>query len=235
MSLGVVLNTYKRKDYFKIQLEAVLSQTVKPDKLVAHRNDDWSDDIFEGLDWVKSGKNAGVYRRFCLGLDLETDYVLFFDDDTIPGSNYVANLIKHHDEEPGLYCAAGFKINHRNYNDRQVFGWANPQKCRSKVRVDWPGHAWFMHKSILIHSYDLPRYPDSNLCGEDMRLAYATQDLGLKSYIAAYSEDVSTWGSTSGNKGTDSAATFRLPNQKQNMHNAMTFYRKCGWKFMSEL
>jgi GT2 family glycosyltransferase len=233
MSIGIVLNTYKRKNYFNDQLRAVHRQTVRPDKIIVNRNDGWEDVFFAGVDWVKSKKNVGVYRRFCLGLDLDTDYLLFFDDDTIPGPEFLETLLKEHEAERGLYCAAGFTLNHLNYEDRKVFGWAAPERTRQKVRLDWPGHAWFMHKSILIESYNIPRYV-SNLCGEDMRLAFAAQRLSLNSYAAPYNESSSNWGSLKGKNGVDAHATFRLPNQKNNMHSAMTFYRSLGWKFMSE-
>ena len=233
MSVGVVLNTYKRNEYFKDQLKAVLKQTVKPDKLIVHRNDNWDDSMFSGVYWVKSSQNVGVYRRFCLGLDLETDFLLFFDDDTIPAPKFLETVLSEFEKEPGLYCASGFRLNHTNYNDRQIYGWFAPHLSRERARIDWPGHAWFMPKSVLIESYQIPRY-SSNLCGEDMRLAFAAQRLSINTFIAPYNEDKSNWGSTKGMQGEDMSATFRLPKQKENMHSAMTFYRGLGWKFLSE-
>jgi hypothetical protein len=245
MSIGVVLNTYKRRDYFNKQFFAVCNQTLRADRLIVNRNDDWSDvpfdkgwsnrsDKAEDLDWVKSARNAGVYRRFCIGLDLETDYLLFLDDDTIPGPEFIENLVKCHEEEPGLYSAAGFIVNHKNYFDRITVGWPNPAFSKTKRRVDWPGHAWFFHKRVLLEAYNIPRCPLSNFCGEDMRLAFAAQRLGLNSYVTPYNDSMSNWGSVNGQNGNDQFATFRLPNQKETMHKAMDYYRGLGWKYMSE-
>ena len=214
-------------------IEALQNQTVRVDRLIVHRNDSWQDGIFKGVSWVKSSSNVGVYRRFCIGLDLDTDFLLYFDDDTIPGERYVESLINLHADEPALYSAAGFKINHKNYADRLAFGWPNPAMTRQKVRVDWPGHSWFCHKDIVVESYKIPRW-ESHLCGEDMRLAFAAQRLGFYSYVTPYPEDQAFWGSTRGVLGTDEHATYRLIGQKKNMNDAMTFYRSFGWKFLSE-
>ena len=148
----------------------------------------------------------------------------------------MAYLIKKHDKIPGLYSAAGFRLNHKNYADRQMYGWHRPGLSLDRsIVIDWPGHAWFFHRSILTQAYDIPKW-NSKFCGEDMRLAFAAQKLSLKSYVAPYNKSGSNWGSTSGGaKGTDEAATWRLPNQIQNMHKAMDFYRGMGWKFLSEL
>lgn len=235
MSIGIVLNTYKRTNYLVEQVNAIKSQTAKFDRLIVNRNDSWDDSTFAQLevDWVKSDKNQGVYRRFCIGLDLETDFLLFFDDDTIPGINYLKLLIEEYEKEPGLYSAAGFVLNHKKYSDRVVYGWPNQHITRNKTKVDWPGHSWFMSKDVLLESYAIKRW-QSNLCGEDMRLALAAQRLGLNSFVTPYNQDKTIWGSLKGTNGNDDKATFRLPNQKENMHKAMTFYRNLGWKFLSE-
>lgn len=236
--VGVILNTYKRNDLFKTQLEAIRNQSVKPEKIIVWRNgDSIPDSEFKDVDFVKASRNMGVWVRFSLARDLKTDFTWVIDDDTIPGKEWLETCLSLYNQRPNLYCAHGFrfknvtKFNEGNFHSREQFGPFN--KKPYPVAIDWAGHSWFFDNEVLRKSLNLPRAPHDT-AGEDAHISYSAQLVGQGCFVTPYDEDSKRWGSLKAEQGNDKNATHRVLGQRQRMVNSLNFYREQGWKFVEE-
>lgn len=236
--VGVILNTYKRNDVFKTQLEAIRSQSVTPDKIIVWRNNDSiPDSEFKDVDFVKASRNMGVWVRFSLARDLKTDFTWVIDDDTIPGKEWLETCLSLYNQRPNLYCAHGFRFKHTgpfnesNHNLREQFGPFN--KKPHPVAIDWAGHSWFFDNEVLRKSLSLPRAPHDT-AGEDAHISYSAQLVGQGCFVTPYGEDLKKWGSLKAERGNDKNATHRVAGQRQKMIDSLNYYRKQGWKFVEE-
>jgi hypothetical protein len=234
--IGVILNTYKRPETFRKQLEAVRNQTKAPDKVIVWRNDgNFPDDLFKDVDYVKASRNMGVWARLGLARDLKTDFICVLDDDTIPGPKWFELCYSLYQQRPSLYCAHGFRFKHddffteKNFHDRDQFGYFNNKP--EPTEIDWGGHGLFFDRSVLLKSLSVERV-DTDTAGEDAHLAYSAQLIGQSCYVTPYdAQDKSSWGSLNAEKGNDKNATHRVLGQRKKMIKALNYYKSKGWEF----
>lgn len=171
--ITVILNGYKRPEYLSEQVSAILAQSIKPDQIwlwVNHCDGIIIPDEIEGINViVKSSKNFKYHGRFALGLLANTKYVAFFDDDTIPGSNWFKNCISCINRNPkSILGGVGVIMNSNLYYMHERAGWPSPTNVDTEV--DLVGHAWFLERSTL---NDLWRtIPCTFENGEDMQLSF---------------------------------------------------------------
>lgn len=198
--ITVILNGFKRPEYLREQVDAIRNQSVKPKEIWLWVNKDSTTnfpDEFEGIDLiVKSSRNLKYHARFCLGLLAKTEYVAFFDDDTIPGENWFKNCISTAEQYNNncILCGVGIVFNGLgDYNNHVRFGWPTPKD--TPVEVDFGGHAWFLHRQILSTLWVEPPISLDN--GEDMQLSFlAKKYFGTKTICPPHPEnDKSLWSS----------------------------------------
>ncbi len=151
-SITVVLNCYKRPEYLREQVEAIRNQTKKPTQIWLWINAAKENKKFNpyqmGFDKVfKSDTNCKYHGRFAVALLAQTDYVAFFDDDTIPGDMWFENCLETMKETPGILGGAGCILHSRLYFQHQRMGW--PVNNPVTMEVDLVGHAWFMKREHL--------------------------------------------------------------------------------------
>jgi len=178
-SITAILNCYKRPEYLKEQIEALKSQTIKLDNIWLWVNNCKENKKFNpynlGLDKVfKSDTNCKYHARFTIGLLAQTDYVAFFDDDTMPGDMWFENCLNTMKETPGILGGAGCILHSKNYVQHQRMGW--PVKNPVTMRVDLVGHAWFLKREHLNYMWYETPYTLEN--GEDIQLAYLAKKHG---------------------------------------------------------
>jgi len=202
MSVTVILNAYRRPEYFPSQLSAIHAQTAVPDEVWVWKNTHPEADFdgcihLPGIDAVvDSSRNFKFHGRFALGLLARTEYVAFFDDDTIPGKKWLENCIACHKEEPGILGGVGIVLRSGMYGDHDRVGW--PAPSNEKAYADLVGHAWFMktdHCRLL-----WSEKPISLDNGEDIQLSYLAQKyMGLRTYCPPHPpEDKAMWSSLAG-------------------------------------
>tara|TARA_Y100000310_G_C20607516_1_gene776295 strand:- start:110 stop:814 length:705 start_codon:yes stop_codon:yes gene_type:complete len=179
--LSVILTAYKR-DYFDEQITSILNQTLKPDVIYiwqngSHINVDKYRNKY-GVRLVKSDDNFSFFSRFVFAHLMKTDYVAIFDDDMIPGPQWLENCMELHRRRNCIVGANGRKWNrHRNkydgHGDHQLY---------PEFQVDFVGHCWFFRREWLKYLWMLEPYTYKN--GEDMHFCYCAYHFGgIPSYI----------------------------------------------------
>lgn len=209
-----IMNIYKRPYAFSEQFNAIKSQTVSPNKIIIWSNNNKikiGNDIMNdpNVIIIESSQNLGVWPRFfsCYYL-LNTKYVCVFDDDTIPGSQWLENCINTIEKNNALLSTLGIVYNQgpETYdNPAFIYGWRNNKednddKCIQFV--DTPGHSWFFRKEwIDVFIRDLPSIDGADkemlVCGEDMHLSYTLQKyLNIPTIVPPHPKNnKSVWGS----------------------------------------
>jgi hypothetical protein len=97
--ITVILTVYKRGQILEEQIFAILRQSLQPSQIVIWQNGNFTDITavvakFPNVSHVHSKHiNYKFYGRFLLPLMVDTEYVIIFDDDTIPGVSMDGDLI----------------------------------------------------------------------------------------------------------------------------------------------
>ena len=207
----VVLNCYKRAEYLKEQIEAIKAQSVKVDEIMI-----WSNKPEEGQQYnldsldckvAYSNTNLKFHARFAYGLLAKSEYVAFFDDDTIPGKDWFKNCLSCMGDNNYILGASGVRLESDQYDPHKKFGWNGTRSTKMEF-VDLVGHAWFMRRDTL--KYLWQEYPISWENGEDIQLsAFAYMHGGIQTAVPPHPEaNLNLWGSTAGYaKGNDKNAS----------------------------
>jgi glycosyltransferase involved in cell wall biosynthesis len=178
-NITVILNCYKRPQYLQEQLNSIKNQTVKPKEIWLWINTTEENKNFNpeslGFDKVfRSSTNCKYHARFAIGLLARTEYIAFFDDDTIPGDMWFENCLNTLKTHDGILGGAGCILASRLYYQHYRFGW--PSQNEQTVEVDLVGHAWFLRRSHLNYMwYEIPATLEN---GEDIQLSFLAKKHG---------------------------------------------------------
>ena len=185
MSITVILNGYRRPKNLPLQIQAIKNQTVTPDQIwlwVNHHEDFYTEPVDYDVDRkVICDHNWKYFGRFSLAMLAQTEFVALFDDDTVPGNQWLENCIETYEEEPAILGGVGLQLNSKElYMDHERFGW--PSHNEEKVEVDLVGHAWFINKAHLKYIWE--EEPHTWETGEDIHLsAMAKIHGGIPTYV----------------------------------------------------
>ena len=174
-SLTVILNGYRRHEYIQKQLNCINEQDFKPERVLIWNNGvPLSVDNYNGSNvaLVNSSYNFGVWARFALALNSETDYVCLLDDDVFPGQGFFSTCASLIEKSDNIIGSRGL-IFHSNttYSPFDVYGWDSPNE--EPVQVDILGHAWFIKREWLTAFWrELRPTGNSIFVGEDIHLSY---------------------------------------------------------------
>ena len=177
--ITVILNCYRRPEYLAEQIQAIKNQTAQPAEIWVwvnyHKDNEAYDFNSLDVDRVFSNDyNWKYYGRFAAAMLAKTEYVAFFDDDTIPGSKWFENCIACMHDKEGIMGGAGVILKGKQYQGHDRFGWSSENT--DKVEVDLVGHAWFFKKSWLKYLWMEDPLTWDN--GEDIHFAYTAQKHG---------------------------------------------------------
>ena len=95
--ITVILNAYKRTNHINNQLSAIKAQSIRPNEIILWQNNSSKNEILKLQNDIKhiySSYNFGVWARFSAALNSKNEYVCVFDDDTIPGKNWLKNCLE---------------------------------------------------------------------------------------------------------------------------------------------
>lgn len=207
-SITAILTAYRRPDNMKLIVDAVRSQSKSPSEVWLWHN--YHEDS-ENLDYnslnidkyCKSNHNWKFFGRFAMATMVTTEYIAFFDDDTVPGIRWFENCLKSMTTKEGLYGSAGVILQGNSYNPHTRVGWPAPN--RYTTEVDLVGHTWFMRTEWIYHMWS--EKPPTFENGEDIFLSYMLQKHNIMTYCPPHI-NLSEYGSTLGNKlGIDNKAT----------------------------
>lgn len=218
MSITAILNCYRRPQNIKLQVEALKSQTLRPDEIwlwCNHHEDnkDFPIESIPGIDKVIwSSNNFKYHGRFTMGLLTKTDYLAYFDDDTIPGSRWLESCnnlevgAASQLRAPPILGSAGVRFYGRRYIEHERVGW--PSKNEEAEFVDLVGHAWFFKRDILRALWASTPLSLDNC--EDLQLSFfAQKSLGSRTICPPHpASNKEFWGSTRGEElGIDAVAS----------------------------
>lgn len=184
MTITIILNAYKRTEYLDQQIISIKKQTVNVKEIFLWNN---SDNLINHKEIdleLFSSKNLGVWGRFTMALNSNSEYICVIDDDTFPEKNWLQNCINSMKVQEGLYGARG--VNFFSKNDYIVVEEKGIYGPSSKIeKVDIVGHNWFFKRDWLPYFWlEMPKINQSRFVGEDMNLSYSFKKyLNLNTYV----------------------------------------------------
>jgi hypothetical protein len=97
-SWTALITLYKRSEYLEVQLCAIANQSVPPQKIIIIQNErhfEISPDLLRQykVELIMSEVNS-LYSRWIIGYLFDSEYVCAFDDDVIPGSQWIDDIEK---------------------------------------------------------------------------------------------------------------------------------------------
>lgn len=214
--ITTILNCYRRPNNLFEQIDAIKQQGIDTKIWIwaNYHEDNKSIDYSKyKVDCViSSSVNFKYHGRFTCGLLANTEYLAYFDDDTIPGKEWFSNCIgvldfcKSKNLSDPILGSAGVVLHNERYMHHTRVGWPAPNN--DPTIVDLVGHAWFFKKNILKYLwYEDPISLDN---GEDIQLSYLAMKYNNSLTICPPHpvENKELWGSIKGNElGIDSVAS----------------------------
>lgn len=231
--ITVILNSYKRAQYLPEQIRAIKNQSVPVEEIMV-----WSNRPEEGAQYniddlgVKvayANHNFKFHARFAFGLLAKTEYVAFFDDDTIPGPKWFESCLNHSKEDV-ILGSTGVRYLGDAYDPHEKYGW-NGIKSDKLEDVDLVGHSWFMKRSTL--KYLWQQDPISWENGEDIQLSGFSYMYGdIKTAVPPHTlENKDEWGSIKGmDYGNDQNASHWKSNHSPLRNEISSVLIKQGYK-----
>ncbi len=246
--ISVILTLYKRPENLKLQLDAILNQTIKPKEIMLFQDGTNDGTIVKIPEEIKnkfdiievSPTNVGVWGRFRFAQKANSEYVCVFDDDTIPGTKWFENCINNMNEQEGIYGTIGILMKKpENYplKDYIRVGWANPNKTRKEV--DFVGHSWFLKREWLQYLFkDTEELQSFKIAGEDMSLSAQAQKYAkIRTFIPPHPlKNQELWGSNKNfaeKLGTSKAGISMNNNNLKTMNKTMNILLKNGFETLS--
>jgi hypothetical protein len=246
-TIGVILQSHQRPHTLGLQLRQIAEQTLQPQQVWVFHNasmvlpPDYGrvQDCFRparGAEYkgvipqvINSGKNLGVWARFSLALELGTDWVAIFDDDTLPGPKWLEHCLATERAIGDCVLGARGVIFPEGTREPRVYiGQPSSQAIQGPTEVDIVGHCWFFRREWLQYFHGEPRL-GYDTCGEDYHLSYAVQKhLRLKTYVPDQT-DPETFGTLWPDLGADSVALYKRTGEESNKNNAHERYLRAGW------
>lgn len=221
-NIVAILTAWKR-DYFKEQLNSLINQTVKVDKIIILNNggSDLSylkNEVNCEISIIKSDVNTKFWGRHSIANMFNCEYILLLDDDTIPGSKWVENCLRLSNQKNCIVTGNGRSIDNK-------ISWGDGGRVDQDMQVAFGGHSWFFKKEWM--KYYLTEKPFSYDSGEDIWI----------SALCKLNGGISTWmpeqlGETSAHKNSyadDQHASYQLNNWDNIRENICNHYIEKGW------
>jgi len=242
-NVTVVLNLFKRKKYFRKQVESIRNQSIPCDIWVDFTPQTRADmsiiDEYPDLKFsVRLNQNLKYHGRFNYALNADTKYVFICDDDIIPGSKYIEHCISTMEKIGDCVLTTYGVLLDPTKNDYSVLhriGWNSMNDVPTPV--DMAGHSWFFPKKLLKYlNYEDPITRDN---GEDLHFSYMVQKHAKRLIVVPVHD--SSKPETLGciprygiEYGQDEHSTWRKSNHLPLRNKIVETYRNDGWKFILE-
>lgn len=203
-TITAILTVYKRVDYLEKQIQSLLDQTVKIDKFIInvnlrHRKDTYMEIINRLIPnalIVENSENLGVWSRFFLWFNCNTDFVFVIDDDIIPWPWYLENCMKCFEEKRWIYWSwwCRFKSLQVRQERKMITESNNIPSEITEVDMSW--HSWFFPRDYLPVMFN--RLPDDlekyKVCWEELWISYITRKhYWIPTYIPPMNNRHITW------------------------------------------
>ena len=221
-NIVAILTAYKR-DYFKEQINALLQQSIKPEKIIIFNNGTldlrYLKEMYgEIIALINSDLNTKYWGRFVIANLCNTEYVLMLDDDTIPGSLWVENCLRLCNEKNCIVTGNGRSVDNKTC-------WGDDGYVENDTKVGFGGHSWFYKKEWL--KYFITEKPLNYDTGEDLTFsALCKLKAGIETWVPKQ------MGESSAHKSSysgDKHASFLQNNWDETRNNMCEYFINKGW------
>jgi hypothetical protein len=236
--ITVILSVWKRNNLQK-QLNYILNQSVKPHQIWIYQNESHLD--INIPDMVKEKYNISIiqsqdinfkfHARFALPLLVNTEYTAIFDDDTMPGTNWLRSCLETSKKHNCIVGANGriLKPEFKELEARTTFGYGDGFSVEEELEVDFVGHCWFFKTEWCKNIWkDRPLSWDN---GEDIHFAASCQIYqGISCYVPKMpSDNKSIWGDLESHLGRDEHASWKRNDHEKLRSDIIRYWCKKGW------
>ena len=243
--ISVILNVYKRQYTLEHQIQAVLNQSIstKPEDIHIWYNYSGIGQELPKNKEIKVYKcnwNTKFFGRFTIPLLCQTPYIAMFDDDILPGKDWLKNCLDtiENPETNGILGGSGIILIRKLYDPHIKVGW-NGIKSDKAERVDLTGHGWFFRQEwTKFLFYDKIINWDN---GEDIAFSYLAQKYGnINTFVPPHPiNKINMWSSDpifGGNVGSDSNASYIINENHNSERNELCkYYIENGWKTVNNI
>lgn len=170
-----IITLFKRKNYIKQQLDAIINQSIPPKEIFIIINGSYitCHDIkkmnFPNIQIISSDINS-LYTRWIMGYNAQTDYIFVFDDDIIPGKYWAMNALRCMIKYNALIGSTGRKFDTcgRHKFFKEVLHEENQNK---DIACDWICNSYLFKKEWIKYAVTMQRYKDQFMTYDDIQLA----------------------------------------------------------------
>lgn len=242
INISVILTVYKRNNLSK-QLKAISEQSIKPKNITIYQNENFVDvedfiskyNLDIPVNHIKSKDNLKFHARFCISLLEKNEFICIFDDDTIPGKNWLLNCYETYKKYNCIVGANGriIKKDYKDYNIQRLINVGDGKEVPGDTLVDFVGHSWFFKKDWVRNMWSEDPFTWDN--GEDIHFAALNK---LRNNIPCYVprmslEDKSRWGDLETYLGDDLHATFKKQDHNILRSSLIKHYIENGWSVIN--
>lgn len=237
-SYDAVLTIFNRPHMLASQIESLVKQTVKPNRIFLLVNGVSSSDHASiklaardiEIVVIDSSSNLGVWGRFWVGSWSNADFLLVLDDDTIPGERWAEKCLYEEKQQLCVIGARGLRFRSDNsYFPFDEFGWAVPNYYKKKV--DLLGHSWFFprHLAADMIRLDVDREDKFLTSGEDICLCLLAEKQSIPCFVLPHREGAySEWGSDPAvgkSEGESALAISASTDSARKFDDALRYFR----------
>lgn len=242
--ISVILNVYNRHYALEKQIETIKNQSVGIKSKNIHI---WYNKGTEPQELPKDKDintyvcnwNTKFFGRFTIPLLLKTPYIALFDDDTMPGKDWLKSCMEtiNKPETNGILGSTGVILHRRSYVPHNKFGWNSVHSDKTQ-RVDLVGHAWFFRQEWSKYLwYEKPASWDN---GEDIMFSYLCQKYGnINTFVPPHPENnKDIWGNDLRiykGEGSDKHSTYRKGGHVNIRNNVCAYCISNGWKTLRNI
>lgn len=234
VDLTVLLTVYRRKN-LRAQLDALLSQSVAPRKIIVFQNG-LSQKLplsylrKRGVDYVINSQNTGYFGRFAYLLNASTKYVAVMDDDIIPGPYCLENYLTQAEELDSVVGGNG-RIARTSPHVDSLTQPPDAGIREKPVLVDFIGHFWLLEQKLLRDMFSIP--PVTTSTGEDMHLCFSAKlRSGVSSFVAKQASLEESCDVRMNDLADDSFASFRTT-PKSEREQVERYFAEMGLEFIT--
>lgn len=231
--LTVILSVWKRNN-LESQIEAVLSNTLAPDRIMVYQNEahiDISNIVkkFNLEHFWSVNFNHRYHSRFSIPLFVESKFFAIYDDDCIPGTSWHAHA-KETLEELNVIVGSNGRSYFPEINKQiPTGGISNEQFSDRHTFADFVGHAWFVKREHIFNMWSKP--PLTLDTGEDIHLSLVNK-LYFDIATCVPAQPVNRpelWGDLKPELGTDKVASYKTLPQHKVRNNLLRKWNDVGW------
>ena len=196
--ITAILTCYKRPQLLREQILSIKSQSAPASEVwvwinKSEENSGSTEKEFQeildehpAVKVFRNNHNWKFFGRFAAAMLAQTEYIVMYDDDTIPGEHWHRNCLDSMKRADGILGGVGCRLRGSVYRGHQRIGWSSPNE--EMAEVDLVGHSWFFKREWM--KYFWMEKPHTWENGEDIHFSYVAQKYGgIKTYVPPHPKD----------------------------------------------